>query len=165
MTLVARLMPVSTTPMINFELWLSSQNSKKIWKVTTGLSWARAGDYVVYLGWPIAPLYMSPNAGGGGKLRGLTQWVQLYKWSPNKLWRSNSIFNLWARGNLIYEQEKNVKSKILWHCPFNGALHLLVLRERDEIPAAWILNPVSPLPHQILNSQADQALQARHSSI
>ncbi len=36
------------------------------------------GD-VVYLGWPIAPSYMSPNAGGGGTgLRGLSQWEQLY---------------------------------------------------------------------------------------
>ncbi len=33
---------------------------------------------VVYLGWPIAPSYASPNAGGGGELRGLSQWVQLY---------------------------------------------------------------------------------------
>ncbi len=34
---------------------------------------------VVNLGWPIAPSYMSPNAGsGGGGLRGLSQWVQLY---------------------------------------------------------------------------------------
>ncbi len=34
---------------------------------------------VVYLGWPIAPSYMSPNAGGGGgELRGLSQLVQLY---------------------------------------------------------------------------------------
>ncbi len=33
---------------------------------------------VVYLSWPIAPSYMSPNAGGGGELRGLSQWVQLY---------------------------------------------------------------------------------------
>jgi hypothetical protein len=32
---------------------------------------------VFYLGWPIAPLYMSPNAGGEGLL-GLSQWVQLY---------------------------------------------------------------------------------------
>ncbi len=37
---------------------------------------------VVHLGWPLAPSYMS-------------QWVQLCTWSPNKLWRSNSIFNLW----------------------------------------------------------------------
>ncbi len=33
---------------------------------------------VVYLDWPIAPSYMSPNAGGGGELRGLSQWVKLY---------------------------------------------------------------------------------------
>jgi hypothetical protein len=33
---------------------------------------------VVYLGWPIATSYVSPNAGGGGELRGLSQWVQLY---------------------------------------------------------------------------------------
>ncbi len=31
---------------------------------------------VVHLGWPIVPLYMSPNAGGKGLL-GLSQWVQL----------------------------------------------------------------------------------------
>jgi hypothetical protein len=48
---------------------------------------------VVYLGWPIAPSQMSPNAGG---VRGLSQWVQVGTWSPNKLWRSNSIFNLWS---------------------------------------------------------------------
>ncbi len=33
---------------------------------------------VDYLGWPIAALYMSPNARVGGELRGLGQWVQLY---------------------------------------------------------------------------------------
>jgi hypothetical protein len=32
---------------------------------------------VVYLCWPIAPSYMSPNAGGwGGEMRGLSQWVK-----------------------------------------------------------------------------------------
>jgi hypothetical protein len=44
---------------------------------------------VVYLCWPIAP-----KCGGVG-LRGLSQWVRLCTWSPNKIWRSNSIFNLW----------------------------------------------------------------------
>ncbi len=49
----------------------------------------------ILAGWPIAPSYMSPNAGGGrGELRGLSQWVQLWTWSPNKLRRSNSAFNL-----------------------------------------------------------------------
>jgi hypothetical protein len=34
---------------------------------------------VVYLGWPVAPSYLSPNAGAGvGGLRGLSQWVKLY---------------------------------------------------------------------------------------
>ncbi len=37
---------------------------------------------VVYLGWPIAPSYMSPNAGEGDG-----GWVQLCTWRPNKLWR------------------------------------------------------------------------------
>jgi hypothetical protein len=32
---------------------------------------------VVYLCWLIAPSYTSPKAGGGGELRGLSQWVQL----------------------------------------------------------------------------------------
>ncbi len=49
---------------------------------------------VVYLGWPIAPSNMSPNAGGA---RGFIQWVRLCTWSTNKLGRSNSIFNLWSR--------------------------------------------------------------------
>jgi hypothetical protein len=31
------------------------------------------------------------------KVRGLSQWVQQCTWSPNKLWRSNFIFNLWLR--------------------------------------------------------------------
>ncbi len=56
--------------------------------------WTRGSQRdVVYLGWPIAPSYMSPMR-GGGELRGLSQWVQMYTWSPNKLWSSNSIFNL-----------------------------------------------------------------------
>jgi hypothetical protein len=41
---------------------------------------------------------MSPNAGGGGEgggVEGLSQGVQLCTWSPNKLWRSNSILNPW----------------------------------------------------------------------
>jgi hypothetical protein len=33
--------------------------------------------------------------GEGGEVRVLSQWVQLSIWSPKKLWRSNSMFNLW----------------------------------------------------------------------
>ncbi len=52
---------VLTTPLqghlLISERWLYSQGSQRD---------------VVYLGWPIAPSYMSPNGG----LRGLSQWVQ-----------------------------------------------------------------------------------------
>ncbi len=40
---------------------------------------------VVYLDWPIALSYLSPNAGGGEGFQFLSQWVQLYTWSTNKL--------------------------------------------------------------------------------
>ncbi len=50
----------------------------------------------ICISWPIAPSHMGPNAGEGGgvAVAGLRQWVQLCTWSPNKFWRSNSIFNL-----------------------------------------------------------------------
>ncbi len=56
---------------------------------------------VVYLCWPIAPSYTSSNArgrGGGGCGVSANEYgcVQYITWhgSPNKLWRSTSIFNL-----------------------------------------------------------------------
>ncbi len=49
---------------------------------------------IVCLGWPIAPSYMSPNAGGGGVAGPQPMSIAVYR-SPNKLWRSKSIFNLW----------------------------------------------------------------------
>ncbi len=57
---------------------------------------------VVHLSRPIAPSLYEPKCGGGEScgLRGLSQWVQLWTWSPNKLWRSNSIFNLLLQGYL-----------------------------------------------------------------
>ncbi len=62
-------------------------------------AWGSQRD-VVYLGWPIAPSYMSPkNAVRGGGGQGLSQWVQLCTWSPNILWRSYSIFNLCPQHN------------------------------------------------------------------
>ncbi len=52
---------------------------------------------VVNLSWPIAPSYMSPNAVGGGSC-GVSaneySYVHHVTWRQNKLWRSNSIFNL-----------------------------------------------------------------------
>ncbi len=49
---------------------------------------------VVYLGWPIAPSYMSPNAGEGGIAGPRPMRTAVHR-NPIKIWRSNSIFNLW----------------------------------------------------------------------
>jgi hypothetical protein len=49
---------------------------------------------VVYVGWPIASSYMSPNAGGGSCGVSANEYNSTVHRSPNKLWRSNSIFNL-----------------------------------------------------------------------
>jgi hypothetical protein len=48
-------------------------------KIFQRMQWTRGLPRdVVYLRWPIAPSYMRPNAGGGGELQCLSQWVQLY---------------------------------------------------------------------------------------
>jgi hypothetical protein len=48
---------------------------------------------VVYLGGPIAPSFTSPNAGGGSCGISANEYscVHHVTWSPNKLWRSNSL--------------------------------------------------------------------------
>ncbi len=55
---------------------------------------------VVYLCWPIAPSYMSPNAGGWGRGCGVSaneySCAHHVTWSPIKLWRSTSKFYLWV---------------------------------------------------------------------
>jgi hypothetical protein len=48
---------------------------------------------VVNLGWPLAPSYVSQNAGGGGWA---AMSIAVHR-GTSKLWRSNSIFNLWVR--------------------------------------------------------------------
>ncbi len=47
----------------------------------------------------MASLYMSPNAGGmgGGGVAGSQPISTAVHNSTNKLWRSNSIFNLWSK--------------------------------------------------------------------
>jgi hypothetical protein len=52
---------------------------------------------VVYLGWSIGPSYIIPNASGRGEVAGSQPMstADTGTWSQNKLWRSNSIFNLW----------------------------------------------------------------------
>jgi hypothetical protein len=48
---------------------------------------------VVYLGWPLALSYMSPNAKGGGVVGSQPMNTAVHR-SPNNLWRSDSILNL-----------------------------------------------------------------------
>ncbi len=52
--------------------------------------------YVAYLGWPKAPSYMSPNAGGGGGVAGPQLMSTAVHRSPKNLRRSNFIFSLWV---------------------------------------------------------------------
>ncbi len=51
---------------------------------------------VFYLGWPTASSYMSPNAGGGGGCGASANEYSCTQ-GPNKLWRSNAIFNQWCQ--------------------------------------------------------------------
>ncbi len=48
--------------------------------------------------WPIAPSYMSPNAGGGSCGVSANEYSCAVHRSLNTLWISNFIFNLWAEG-------------------------------------------------------------------
>ncbi len=77
-----------------FPVWISAIFARIQCVRTKGGLWGCVGDKnlqefytiwprgfqrdVVYLGWPIAPSYMSPTSGGGWELRGLSHWVQLY---------------------------------------------------------------------------------------
>ncbi len=73
-----------------------------------GLSWA--------LGLPIPSSYMNPNAWEGSVVAGSQSQTQYScsqcTWSPNKLWRSNFIFNLWCtvahRGNYFHPDTYSV---------------------------------------------------------
>ncbi len=63
---------------------------------------------------------MSLNAGGGG-VWGLSQWVQLCTRSPNKLWRSSSIINIWFN----WKECGFVSWVIEWWWQFSGNVFML----------------------------------------
>ncbi len=69
--------------------------------------------------------------GGGGCLRGLSQWVQLCTWRPNKLWRTNSVLNLYM---------SSVKSHIWLDEP--GQFSTLLCTHAVSLQCS----PPSPLP-------------------
>jgi hypothetical protein len=61
---------------------------------------------VFYLGRPIAPSFLGPNAGGGGELRGLSQWVQLYTGAQ--------LHNLWYLLLLVERESVEQWSLVTW---------------------------------------------------
>ncbi len=66
--------------------------------MTRGLHYTQGVTKRCRLSWLTnSALVYEPICGMKGELRGLRQWAQLYELNnrPNKLWRSNSIFNLW----------------------------------------------------------------------
>jgi hypothetical protein len=78
------------------------------WEGVLGVTRLSQRD-VIYLGWPIASSYInSPKYGGrvgggrGCRCRGSQPRGQLSIWSPNKLWRSNSIFNQWVSQRIFW---------------------------------------------------------------
>ncbi len=119
--------PTPTVSRIRLTCWVSysyiSYTSMEQVKITTLWSCPRGAQRdVVYLGRPIAPSYISPNAGfGEGGLRSLSQWVQLSTWSRNKVWQSNSMFNLWSypwnfiRPDPTYCKKRNTRGKVGGH--------------------------------------------------
>ncbi len=65
-------------------IWTGSQR-------TSSLAYRGSGHEICQLSWLTnSALLYEPRCGGGCGVSA----VQLYTWSPNKLWRSNSIFNL-----------------------------------------------------------------------
>ncbi len=84
----------TTTPrserLRGISLYLFLQPTKSL-APTRGLQ----GD-VVYLSWPIAPLVYE-RGGGCGVSASENSCAHHVTWSPNKLWGSNYIFNLWRQ--------------------------------------------------------------------
>jgi hypothetical protein len=90
-------------PGLGFHAWLTKL-SNSLFQVTVTLtacskanrtSRVLKGD-VVYLSWPIAALVYEPKCGGGVSANE-NSCAHHVTWKPNKLWRSNSIFNLCLR--------------------------------------------------------------------
>ncbi len=91
--------------------------------VAVGLLYKTRGSqrHVVYLGWPRASSYISPNGGGGGVAgsRSMNSAVHHCTWSPKKLLRSNSTLKV-----LIYFIQQSVVTNVhLEDAPFKRLLN------------------------------------------
>jgi hypothetical protein len=76
---------------------------------------------------------MSPNAEVGDGLQGLSQWVQLCTWSPNKLWRSNSIFNLcWQFSS--WPAKSSQHARLTFNIPVNYTVTCHMVNSHQYLP-------------------------------
>ncbi len=83
---------VHAAPRVNCTQVILGRTARTLTPLGEGLGTGGYTEMSSYLIWPIAPSYMSPNGGGGGC--GVSANEYNCTRNPNKLWGSNSIFNL-----------------------------------------------------------------------
>jgi hypothetical protein len=91
---------------------------------------------VVYLCWPIAPSYTSPNRGGCGVSVNEYSSAHHVTWSPNNLWKTTSIFSLWLLLLVEFIEDRIGENRrslswlwlsVHWWCLHDKQISLLVL--------------------------------------
>ncbi len=87
----------------------------------------------------LRPSYMSPNTGGGGVLRVLSQWEQLYtlrEIEPNKLWRS-APYLTYARVPCphlkVFEAQLRGPNELVRSIVLVKNLHLNICKKKNKI--------------------------------
>ncbi len=82
---------------------------------------------VVYLCWPIAAQYESKRRGEGGSFTGSQPMSIVVHRSPNKLWKSNSIFKLWHVPQSTYFYKRWNRVSVFAHSAGAYTATLLVM--------------------------------------
>ncbi len=98
---------------------------------------------VVCLGWPIAPSYMSPNAGRG--VAGVAAKVQLCKWSLTKLWRFNSILNLWVVQNSPLMSPGSAENLLIYLQKFIPKIYHQIITTLREKSSNFVIRVICDL--------------------